>query len=178
MERLVEALGVTRLSRSQSAGWPNPRRGGRGAPQPADGRRAVSAGLDGHADPKGPRRRAVQIADPPALRCRRHLSLQGLGGPPGRRCPARAGRRMDRRTPLHRPGDPHQVRRHQQPSRHCRRRGRRDHGDHRLTFPTDHEATVLIHHDPGLDLRVVARGPSLEDPGPPRPTKLELRRLS
>jgi hypothetical protein len=36
----------------------DPRRGGRGVSRPAVGRRAVSAGLDGRADPEGPRGRA------------------------------------------------------------------------------------------------------------------------
>jgi hypothetical protein len=43
------------------------------------------------------------------------------------------------------------MRPHQQPSPQCWRQGGDGHGDHRLTFPTDHVVTVLIHHDPGLD---------------------------
>jgi hypothetical protein len=76
-----------------------------------------SGGRSGRTPPQ-----AIEQGDPPPDRRGRDLPEPGRSHPARRRCLGRTDRRMDRTTPLHGSGDPHQG-----PPHACRRRPRPEH---------------------------------------------------
>ncbi len=96
---------------------------------------------------------ATQQGDPAAHRRRRHLPRPHRADPPRRSGAGRTTRRMGRVPPLPRPGRPEQIPHRPQP-----RNGTGGHpsGTDRLNHQLEESHDDVVHHVPGLDLRIRA----------------------